>query len=141
MAVDRSKLRVMVDANILVAGSVWPRWPYELLRHALKGDFQLVLNQYVVEEARRTLSKRFPAHIEKFERFLEVSQYELTDPPAKEQVLAHQNLVRDVTDVPVALAAINAGVDYLLNNRPSAARRPFPNKKRNLIGTKRGTIR
>ncbi len=115
MAVDQSELRVMVDANILVSGSVWPRWPYELLRHALRGDFQLVLNQYVIEETRHTLSKRFPAYIEKFEQFLEVSQCELTDAPSKEQVLAHQNLVRDVTDVPVALAAINAGVDYLVS--------------------------
>ncbi|HFE67130.1 MAG TPA: PIN domain-containing protein [Chloroflexi bacterium] len=105
----------MVDANILVSGSVWPRWPYEVLQHGLRGDFQLVLNQYVIEEARRTLLKRFPQHIEKFDFFLEVSQYELTSAPAKEQVLAHQNLVRDVTDVPVALAAINAEVDYLVS--------------------------
>lgn len=28
MAGDRTDLRVFVDANILVAGSVWPRWPY-----------------------------------------------------------------------------------------------------------------
>jgi predicted nucleic acid-binding protein len=37
-------LRVMVDANILIAGVVWPRFPYEVLRHALKGDCQLILS-------------------------------------------------------------------------------------------------
>jgi predicted nucleic acid-binding protein len=115
MAANQSKLRVMVDANILVSGSVWPRWPYEVLQHGLNGDFQLVLNQYVVEEARRTLLKRFPQHIEKFEMLLKISQCELTAAPVKEQVLAHQDLVRDVADVPVALAAINAGVDYLVS--------------------------
>jgi len=49
MVVNQSELRVMVDANILVSGSVWPRWPYEVLQHALRGDFQLVLNQYVMD--------------------------------------------------------------------------------------------
>jgi hypothetical protein len=25
----------MTDANVLVAGNAFPRWPYEVLRHAL----------------------------------------------------------------------------------------------------------
>ena len=48
-------LRVMVDANILIAGVVWPRWPYEVLRHALRGDFRLVLSEYVIQQARRRI--------------------------------------------------------------------------------------
>ena len=30
MASDPSRKRAMVDTTILVAGSCWPRWPYEL---------------------------------------------------------------------------------------------------------------
>ena len=37
------KLRVMLDATVLIAGSVWPRWSYEVIQHALQGDFQLIL--------------------------------------------------------------------------------------------------
>lgn len=108
-------LRVMVDANVLVAGSVWPRWPYAVLQHGVRGDFHLILSQYVIDQASRTLQHRFPAHYEKFEGFLAALKYELATPPTKEQIWAHQNLVRDVTDVPVALAAINASVDYLVS--------------------------
>lgn len=115
MVNNQFALRVMVDANVLVAGSVWPRWLYAILQHGLRGDFSLVLSQYVIDQAYRTLQKRFPIHNEKFERFLASAKYELVAPPAKEQVLAHRDLVRDVTDIPVALAAINPGVDYLVS--------------------------
>ena len=39
MATDEKTLRGMVDANILIAGSVWPRWPFKVLQHAIRGDF------------------------------------------------------------------------------------------------------
>jgi predicted nucleic acid-binding protein len=51
MEITHRDLGVMVDANILIAGSVWPRWPYEVLQHALRGDFQLVLSDYILQQA------------------------------------------------------------------------------------------
>jgi len=30
---------VMLDATVLIAGSAFPRWPREVLRHALLGDY------------------------------------------------------------------------------------------------------
>lgn len=115
MADDRTELRVFLDANILVAGSVWPRWPYEVLQHALKGDYRLVLNAYVIEEARRTLTARFQHEIGRFDAFLATCNYEKADIPTAEAVAAHSGLVRDIADVPVALAAIEAGVDCLVS--------------------------
>jgi len=41
--VESRSLRVMADANILIAGLLFPRWFHEFLRHALKEDFRLVL--------------------------------------------------------------------------------------------------
>jgi len=40
--VRRPEVRVFLDANVLLAGIVFPRWPWEILRHALRGDLQLV---------------------------------------------------------------------------------------------------
>lgn len=113
MAGDRAELRVFVDANILIAGSVWPRWPYEVLQHALKSDYRLVLSPYVIEEARRTLAARFPREMDRFEAFLASCNYEPASTPTTEAVAAHVHLVRDIADVPVALAAIEAQVDCL----------------------------
>jgi predicted nucleic acid-binding protein len=115
MVIPLPNRRVMVDANILIAGTVWPRWPYELLRHSLQRDFQLVLSQFVINQANRRITERFPAHMGSFEAFLHMSRFELVPDPTQKEVNAWQDLVRDLTDVPVALAAINAGVDYLVS--------------------------
>lgn len=109
------KLRVMVDANILIAGSVWPRWPYEVLQHALRGDIRLVLSHYVIQQACFHINRRFPAYSASFDELLQAFHYELVEDPTREQVLQNNDLVRDPTDVPVALAAIQAGVDYLVS--------------------------
>jgi len=111
----RLKLRVMVDANILIAGSVWPRWPYEVLQHALRGEFRLVMSEYILQQARAHIYRRFPNHVDQFEKFLQSCEFELVSDPTQEQVAQNLELVRDVSDVPVALAAINAGVDYLVS--------------------------
>ncbi len=115
MADDQGKLRVFVDANILVSDTVWPRWPYEVLQHALRDDFMLVVSPYVLSEARRTLAARFPGRMDRFEAFLATSNYEVANTPTADSVTAHASLVRDIADVPVALAAIEAGVDYLVS--------------------------
>jgi predicted nucleic acid-binding protein len=110
-----SKTRVMVDATVLIAGSGWSRWPREVLLAGLRGEFQLVLSPYVIRQAHRNLSKRFPEHLERFEEFLSQANFELVPDPTPEEVAQHKGLVRDESDIPIALAAINAGVDYLVS--------------------------
>jgi hypothetical protein len=53
MAPNKADLRVMVDANILIAGSLWTHRSYVVLPHALAGDFQLVLSPCAITRARR----------------------------------------------------------------------------------------
>jgi len=115
MAQTQAELRVMVDANILIAGSVWPRWSYEVLQHALQADFRLVLSEYIVQQARKHIRVRFPVYSDLFDELLGACRYELAADPTREQVTHHIDLVRDPSDVPVALAAIHAGVDYLVS--------------------------
>ena len=110
------KTRVMVDATVLIAGSGWPRWPREVLLAGLRGEFQLVLSPYVIRQAHRNLRERFPAeHLERFEELLSQADYDLIPDPTSEEVAQHNDLVRDQSDIPIALAAINAGVDYLVS--------------------------
>jgi predicted nucleic acid-binding protein len=105
----------MVDANVLVAGIGWPRFPYEVLRHAVKGDFQLVLSPFVIDEARTHILKLLPNMAEQFDSFLEESNYEEIPSPSEEELSEHSALSRDVKDIPVALAAIHAQVDFLIS--------------------------
>jgi len=110
------KLRVMADANVLVSGILFPRWFHEFLRHALKGDFKLVLCPQVIREARERMAEGIEAQRQALEQFLADCDYEEVPDPSKEEVEKNRDLVRDVKDVPLALAAINAQVDYLVTN-------------------------
>jgi putative PIN family toxin of toxin-antitoxin system len=105
----------MVDANVLISGIVWPRWPYEVLQHGLHGDFRLVLSDYILTQARFHINRRFAKFSEQFESFLQICNFELVQNPTREQIDQYFDLVRDPSDVPVALAAIAADVDYLVS--------------------------
>jgi predicted nucleic acid-binding protein len=107
-------LRVAVDANVLIAGVVFPRWPYEVLQHALKGDFTLVLSPIVVREATRRIRLQFPGFEQDFEQLLEALSYEEAPLPTEEEIAGNPQLVRDVKDIPVALSIKKASVDYFV---------------------------
>ena len=115
MAKPGVRLRVMLDANVLFAATLGPRWPYEVIAHARKGDFQLVLAPVVIDAARDGLTKRFPHAVERFASLLRLLSYEAVADPSATLVARNRDLVRDVTDIPVALAAIRARVDYLVS--------------------------
>jgi predicted nucleic acid-binding protein len=113
--VEGQKLRVFLDANILIRGVTFPRFPYEVLRHAAKGDFIPVFSPMVLDSARLYVRELFPDHQEALEVLLTLLEHELVLDPSPEEVAAHANLMRDARDIPVALAAIHAQVDYLVS--------------------------
>ncbi len=115
MADQPEKPRTLTDASVLLAGNAFPRWPYEVLLHAIEGDFRLVLCPLVIKQAREHMRDRFPQHLPRLERFLREAEYELVPDPSQEEIDANQNLVRDLSDVAIALAAIAAKVDYLVS--------------------------
>jgi predicted nucleic acid-binding protein len=107
-------IRVAIDANVLITGIVWPRWPYEVLQHALRGDFILVLSPVVIAEARNRIVMTFPEFLAEFEFLLANLNYEPAPVPTREEVAANSSLVRQLKDVPIALSVIGAGVDYFV---------------------------
>ena len=107
--------RVFADATVLFAGTGWPRWSYEVLRHAAQGDYQLVLCPLVVAQARQNLLEKQPDYVESFETWLDHVAPEWVPDPTAQQVAAHRELVRDLDDVPVAVAALEARVDYFVS--------------------------
>jgi len=106
---------VFVDANVLIRGVTFPRYPYEVLRLAARRKIVLVLSSLVLNDARRYLAELFPEHLPKLEGFLTTALIEIVPDPTPEQVAAQRDLVRDIKDVPVVLAAARAHVDYLLS--------------------------
>ena len=121
--------RVFIDANVLISGLVFPRWPHELLRHSLAGDFVLVLCLFVIAETQKRITNTFPNYLPEFEDFIKTSGVELVPSPSQKQVDQQQDLVRDKKDIPVALAAINAKGDYFVSNDKDFTARDETTKK------------
>ena len=92
-----------MDANVLIRGITFPRYPYEILRLATRHEIVMVISPTVLADARHYLSTLFPNHLPKL------------DDPTLDEVRNHRDLVRDIKDVPVVLAAVKASVDYLVS--------------------------
>lgn len=108
------RLRVALDANVLIAGIRLPRWPHEVMRAALAGYFDLVLPEQVIAEARRHLEA--PAQAEVIELFLVSSGYEELPMPPADLVRQQSDLVRSEKDVPIALTLLASEVDIFVTN-------------------------
>lgn len=112
MAANRS--HVALDANVLIAGTRLPRWPYEVMQAALQGQFTLVLPDQVVVEARRHMDTA--AQRTRLDRFLGECAHERLPLPSRERVLSNLDLVRSKRDVPIALALLDAQADIFVSN-------------------------
>jgi predicted nucleic acid-binding protein len=110
----RRRLRVALDANVLIAGIRLPRWPHEVMRAALAGYFDLVLPEQVIAEARQHLEA--PAQAEVIEFFLASSGYEELPMPPADLVGQQSDLVRSEKDVPIALTLLASDVDIFVTN-------------------------
>ena len=115
MADQPKKTSIFVDANILLSGNAFPCWPYEVLKHAVNEDYRLTVCPLVIKQAREHMQKIFPQHLPRLEKFLHEVDYELVPDPTQEEIDSNSNLVRDLSDVAIALSAIAAKVDYLVS--------------------------
>ena len=146
MLEPETKLRVMVDANVLFSGMLWPRWPYEVLQHGIRGDFKLVLTPFVIEQVRRTVSSRFTSEIGRFDEFLGQLDFEEASDPALAEVEQHKNLVRgieladSVTIDPHKWLAMPFSAGVVLTRRPEARRdsRPVGDRSGEFLGRSGG---
>lgn len=108
------RLRVALDANVLIAGIRLPRWPHEVMRAALAGYFDVALPEQVIAEARRHLET--PAQAEVLNFFLASSGYEELPMPPADLVRQQSDLVRSEKDVPIALTLLAGDVDIFVTN-------------------------
>ena len=105
--------RVGLDANVLIAGIRFPRWPYEVLRAAERRLFVLALPRQVVDEAHRHLNRE---QRQTLERFLVTASCEELPMPDPQTVAQNLDLVRSDKDVPIALSLLVGKVDVFVTN-------------------------
>jgi hypothetical protein len=67
------RLRVFVNANILIRGITFPRYPFEIPRPAARHTMVLVVSPSVLADARRYLTLLFPEHLPTSDGFLAIA--------------------------------------------------------------------
>jgi uncharacterized protein len=105
-------LSATLDANILVSGLAYPRGkPFQLLRRAIEGDFNLTVSQPIVEETLDVLSRKFgfPAEDIAEARALIEESARIVAPAVELDVIQE-----DPDDNRVLECAVSAGADYIV---------------------------
>jgi predicted nucleic acid-binding protein len=108
------RLRIMVDTNVLLSGIVWPRWPYEILRYVRQGHIELVLCPFIIAQVYRNVQKYFPDSLPYLGEVLALCDYTEVADPSPQEVESQAGLMRDLSDIPIAVAAINAQIDCFI---------------------------
>ena len=109
----KRRLRVALDANVLIAGIRLPRWPHEVIRAAIGGHFDLVLPRQVIDEARIHLDT---ARLQALDLLLTQVPCEDVQMPSPDVIKRHGDLVRSRKDVPIALALLASKTDIFVTN-------------------------
>jgi len=108
--------KVIFDANTLMRGVIHPRFAFEILNHAFREDFQLFLLPYTIKEAVKNIAKKFPDRLDVLEKFLVQCPYQTLENPPIVELEKQQDLVVHHNDLPLAVAAVKSGMDYLVSN-------------------------
>ncbi len=105
-------LKIMLDTNILISAIFFPsvqtrRFIMEAVRH------DLMLCDYVLDELRIVVERKFPLKKGELEEFFRDLRFELVETPAD---LEHCEIpsMRDQKDTPILAAAIENGADVFV---------------------------
>ena len=87
---ESKSLAIFIDASVLFAASDSERGASrEIIRYALRGQIQLVINKFVLEETRKNLASKRPDALYFFQILEETIPFEIVNPTLSE-VLAMQ---------------------------------------------------
>ena len=108
-------MRIMIDTNILIMGSVLSsKYILKLLEYI--GKFhRTVLSDYIIDEFKSTAKNKFPDKYYLAERFLQNFTFETVSTPEKIDTEKFP-AIRDIKDLPILVSAITENIDILITN-------------------------
>ena len=106
-------MRVMLDANILISAAAYPSSSTERFMRLVTEHHRIVLCDYIINEFRDVVAKKFPDEADGAARFFQKIPFELvyTQKGGKELGVP---VIRDIDDEPILATAIFEGVDVLV---------------------------
>ena len=106
-------MRVMLDTNILISMIFFPSKQTQRLVQSLAEHHRILLCDYVIDELRLVVQRKFPAQQKAIEQFFMNLPFELIHTPNDDDTVALPKM-RDKADEPILHAAITGGTDVLL---------------------------
>lgn len=106
-------MRVMLDTNIFISMIFFPSNQTRELVRRLAENHQIVVCDYVIEELRLVVERKFPGKKKFLDRFFLELPFELAYTP-KSLDLDEYPEMRDAKDAPILATAIMEGVDIFL---------------------------
>jgi len=111
---------LFLDSSALFAGVVSTSGAARaLLLLAEAGLIDVTVCEQVVAETERAVARKVPRALAYYREALRSTGLRIAPDPALEEIEAHQDIVAHQADVPIVVAAMNVGTDYLvtLNRR------------------------
>ena len=105
-------MRIMLDTNILISAIISRNdFMPSIFKH-IRDNHTIVLSQHTIFELCKTINNKFSKSILHMRQFMRSFDYELV-------VINHidkskHHLIRDINDLPILIAAIEAKVDILI---------------------------
>ena len=103
-------MRVMLDTNIFISMIFFPSLQTRELAKRLTENHQIVVCDYVIEELRLVVDRKFPSKRMYLDRFFLELPFELVYTP-KTLDLGEFPEMRDIKDSPILATAIMEGID------------------------------
>ena len=125
------RANLFLDSSALFAGIASPTGAARaLLLLGETGQVAITISEQVVAETERAVARKLPRALGEVRQAILACQAHIWRDPSPEEVAANLDLIGHAADVPIVLAAMRAGVDFLvtLNRRhfiddPGVARR------------------
>ncbi len=111
------KPSLFVDSSALFAGVVSSSGAARaLLLLAESQQITITVSEQVIVETERAVARKVPQALRYFRETLRATRLHIVPDPPREQIDAHADIIRHQADVPIVVAAIRAGVDYLVTH-------------------------
>lgn len=106
-------MRIMLDTNVFISMIFFPSSQTRELAKRLTDEHQIVVCDYVVEELRLVVARKFPMKKMRLDQFFRELPFELVYTP-KEIELSVFPIMRDAKDYPILATAILENVDIFI---------------------------
>ena len=106
--------RLFIDTNIMVSAIVFDGNELEVIIKSIESGDEIFISEHILEEAIRVFMKKFPKHLDMFEKFLELSDIKIVGKQEYQRIIKKFDDVRDKYDAHVLACANKMTCSYII---------------------------